>query len=841
IEMSTFDIIKKFHFENSFHSISFSGDGHKALLMDYRANVIFIDVFSGTCLKIFKSVEFFKRTIRHIIPSSVSLNYDGSLAVMPGNSVKLVKTSTGKCLRSFQGHNQKVYSTVIDRDGTLIVSGDEMGQIKVWKISDFKYTAPFRLSTIKTAEETGEIQAEYARLVEKASAAVENKEFKEAISLLNRARALPGYEQSPDSLGLWAHLTGICKKISLRNIWIEKTFTVREDMIYGVYIVENNFMVSGSSKNIPALWDVLRGERIKIFEGNYGEITCASLNPEGTFLIAGYRDGTVRLFTVSEGKNIKTFEGHRKKIDFLSMNDIIVSYSYNDLKIWHTDGTLIKNHYAENLRCLSLSRDMKILFSCGNDIRFCYDGNLVKILEGSSKDVLAMSFADNSRFVLSGGSELILWDLSSGKPLRIIDGDEGKIKNVSLSSDGRFAVSGTSHHYDRNKKSLKLWDLSTGVSIKTIETEHDYKSIQLSRDGNFLLTADSERTIKLWRLDWELQESDMGEWQEEEEAFVANFPDLQPVSYHERSVTMKNEKLLSRHPSPVIRHDSHIYLTGSFKVPGDMIYTACISNDGQLALSAGGYVILWNIEDGKALMKSSPYTGSVRSVYLSYDNKLIVAGYEDGKIRFWNESGECLNVLEGHTGRVSSLSITGDMLVSAGIDRIIKIWHIPSAALIKTIAGHGDEIWNLIVDGNNIYSGSKDKSVKLWELSRGECIKTFRGHNDSIRHISVSSDGKFLLSSSMDGVSKLWNISSGEIVKNIEPRGRAILTGDGKRIFYIAGDSICLYNVVSDTTEKLDIFHKGLNFIQITPDSSFMLTSDMSGHIKRWSLGREIY
>jgi len=185
--------------------------------------------------------------------------------------------------------------------------------------------------------------------------------------------------------------------------------------------------------------------------------------------------------------------------------------------------------------------------------------------------------------------------------------------------------------------------------------------------------------------------------------------------------------------------------------------------------------------------------------------------------------------------------VTGDMLVSAGIDRTVKIWHIPSSALIKTLEGHSDEIWNLIVDGKNIYSGSRDKTIKLWDLTGGNCVKSFEGHNDSIRHISVSSDGKFLLSSSMDGVSKLWNISSGEIVKNLEPCGRAILTGDGRQIFYISGDSLCLYDIASDETEKLEIFHKWLNFIQITPDSSFMLTSDMSGYIKRWSLGRELY
>ncbi len=505
------------------------------------------------------------------------------------------------------------------------------------------------------------------------------------------------------------------------------------------------------------------------------------------------------------------------------------------------DGTLIKNHYAENLRCLSPGRDRKVLFSCGNDIRVCYNGNFVKILEGSSKDVLSLSFAGNSRFVLSGGSELILWDLSSGKPLRIIDGEEGEIKNVSLSFDGQFAVSGTSHHFDRNKKSLKLWDLSAGVSIKTMETEHDYRAIQLSRDGNFLVTADSERTIKLWRLDWELQESDMRERHETSESLIENFPDLQPISCHDLPVTMKNETLLSRHTSRITGHDSHIYLTGSFKVPGDMIYMAYMSNDGQLALSAGGYVILWNMEDGRALMKSSPYTGAVRSVYLSYDNKLIVAGYEDGKIRFWNESGECFNVLEGHTGRVTSLSITGDMAVSAGIDRTIKIWHIASATLIKTLEGHSDEIWNLVVNGNNIYSGSRDKTIKLWDLISGNCVTSFEGHNDSIRHISVSSDEKLLLSSYMDGVSKLWNILSGEILKTLKPCGRAILTGDGRQIFYISGDSLCLYDIASDTSEKLEIFHKGLNFMQITPDASFMLTSDMSGHIKRWNIVRELY
>ena len=76
-----------------------------------------------------------------------------------------------------------------------------------------------------------------------------------------------------------------------------------------------------------------------------------------------------------------------------------------------------------------------------------------------------------------------------------------------------------------------------------------------------------------------------------------------------------------------------------------------------------------------------------KSVAISPDGKTIVSGSYDNTIKIWdNQSGECLNTLEGHSGYVSSVAISpdGKTIVSGSGNGTIKIWDIKSGKLIYT-------------------------------------------------------------------------------------------------------------------------------------------------------------
>ncbi|MBU4036680.1 MAG: protein kinase, partial [Proteobacteria bacterium] len=95
---------------------------------------------------------------------------------------------------------------------------------------------------------------------------------------------------------------------------------------------------------------------------------------------------------------------------------------------------------------------------------------------------------------------LKLWDVETGKCLRTFEGHSKSVNSVSLSSDSRYAFSGSSDN------TLKLWEIETGKCLHTFEGHSGIvDSVSLSVDGRYALSGSWDKTLKLWRLIWKLE------------------------------------------------------------------------------------------------------------------------------------------------------------------------------------------------------------------------------------------------------------------------------------------------------------------------------------------------
>ncbi|MEG4021979.1 protein kinase domain-containing protein [Microcoleus sp. S13C4] len=286
----------------------------------------------------------------------------------------------------------------------------------------------------------------------------------------------------------------------------------------------------------------------------------------------------------------------------------------------------------------------------------------VKNFAQHSDAVGSVAFSPDGLMLASGSKDktIQIWDLATGKSIRTFPGDSSTIWSVAFDSNGTKLATGTGFWR------VMLWDLKTGQVIRSLDHTASVWSVALSPDGQLVASGSGDKTTKI-----------------------------------------------------------------SDAATGRLIY---------------------NLPD---------HTDFVYSVAFTPDGKSLVSASKDKKITIVDvATGALLKTIEGHGEPVRSIAVSpdGKTIVSGSYDETIKIWNIETGDLIRSIKGHSDDIVSVAIspDGKFIASGSKDKTIKIWDFATGELLNTLTGHSDEVYVVTFSPDGKTIASGSKDNTIKLW-------------------------------------------------------------------------------------
>jgi len=210
---------------------------------------------------------------------------------------------------------------------------------------------------------------------------------------------------------------------------------------------------------------------------------------------------------------------------------------------------------------------------------------------------------------------------------------------------------------------------------------------------------------------------------------------------------------------------------------GHYVQDVAISSDGQFALSGSwdGTLRLWDLTTGQTTRRFIGHTKDVLSVAFSADNRQIVSGSRDKTINLWNTLGVCKYTIteDGHREWVScvrfSPNLVTPLIVSAGWDRIVKVWNLNQCKLRQDLIGHQGYVNTVTVspDGSLCASGGKDGTAMLWDLNEGRHLSSLDAGD--IIHALVFSPIRYWLCAATASLIKIWDLESKVCVGDLKP------------------------------------------------------------------------
>jgi WD40 repeat protein/beta-lactamase regulating signal transducer with metallopeptidase domain len=489
-------------------------------------------------------------------------------------------------------------------------------------------------------------------------------------------------------------------------------------------------------------WEIGTGKESSRIKAS-GTVGVVAVDSEGQFVAYGIGNilHLCEMKTGKELRQIKTSGGRIVTASFTPDGKALAIRGRNQqVSLWETQT-------GKELHSLS---DAQVIQQGG--------GGLVLMTPGFSapeRRPMALS-ADGKQIASADGSTVRVWETATGKELPLSDGHRKAPSMITLSRDGKTAVSWG------GDRVVRRWEAATGKLLGNFAAPPRTTQAAFSGDGRIVALANADNTIRIHdaATGKELHNFKGHPNGTAALAFAPDGKTLASRSSAEGSIRLYDASAgreLRQIPLPSKREPAQgitLVLGGGSRNRGAGL---AFSPDGKLLATPGAdgrddvkSIVLVDVVAGKVVRKIElPQLAT--SLTFSPDGRTLATENADRTITLWETASGKKRASLGKAPADQPRPDARDGNVEIVIEMGGGGGSRESAGLVRLAFSP---------DGRALVARGADRTVRVWDVSGGKEIAQLKGHEGRIETVAFAPDGKTLASGATDTTVLLWDASA---------------------------------------------------------------------------------